>query len=158
MTTTWQARVRDAIRAAGYADLDQLLEREPSSTYTQLAERVGPEVLPVQISELQLTDAKARGVERFARAVRDVLYRSLREQLPLGWSGSAPRAELDPQFQNGLAFTLWRTHLYRFELPESLTDAIEASVSAAASPGWTPASAADPVLLEAFRSAWPQPS
>jgi hypothetical protein len=79
----WKANIALRLRDLGYASLTDLLTVMPCQSYADIAERLGPNVAPIQVIAIQFEEAKSTLSVR--QAAKDSLCRNINEQLPHGW-------------------------------------------------------------------------
>jgi hypothetical protein len=137
-------RIRERVRAKGFASLLDFTETRPTATFLDLANDLGVEdVAAVQIEWLLKDEALERNCfERFARAS---LVREMYEQLPQGW-GIGENVE----YRRASVCAKWcRTLGSEYDHATGrVFDALEAANPPV---GWLPAGADDPIIDKAFR-------
>lgn len=148
----WEQELLSRVKAAGFADLDQFLSARPGVSHPALAEELGGPVMGVQIVTRQLNQAKARGTLRDALA--DALVRCLRQVLTQGWS-KTPGDGVEPDFVNVTGWSTWSALVTDYLPDPEIKHAVWNVLNTQAKPGWLPETAKDPLIVEAFRSAWP---
>jgi hypothetical protein len=147
---SWQAEVTERARELGAVSVRAFVENHPEATYAELADLLGPQVMPIQVYELHLREAHAVGPAAFREAAADSLVRELRAHLEGGrWS--------DDDEDNIPAWATWVSSLARVEADREVTTRLWAALKAHAKPGWRPSSKDDPVIVAAFDEAWPLP-
>lgn len=151
-TADWATRLRARVRDHGAETISDFLKMHPAVPYTEVVKRLAPWVAAMQLSRLQMEEARDQGTLR--EAAMDSLARNLNE-LPEGWvadsvtesraAGAAAHTttavEIDgrsPQF---------RSHL--LEVYKALK-ALQPPV------GWRPSGANDPLIQAAFDRGWPK--
>jgi hypothetical protein len=140
---SWQADVMEKVRALGATSMREFVESHPDATYAELADMLGPEVMPIQVYDLHLREAHAAGPVAFREAAADSLARDLRRHR---WS--------DDDEDNIPVWAAWASSLARVE--DKATVHLWAALKAHAKPGWRPSSKDDPVIVAAFAEAWPR--
>lgn len=142
----WRARLAERLASHGVASATAHAAARPSATLPELASLLGADVAPIQLRWLMLEEARASGPDALAHYARDLLARELRRYTPSGWNPG-------DDFKSG-TFGAWAAGLPD-EYESIALDVWEALLRARPPAGWTPAGTDDPLLVEAFRAAWP---
>src|SRR5262245_64046658 len=85
----WNERIYQRIRRFGSETILEFLAQFPISTYMELSDKLGDDIAPVQLQNLQFKEALEIGQIR--NAAMDGLVRVLRDGLPRGWNPKEPR-------------------------------------------------------------------
>ena len=152
-TNTWQSdwpfRVYQRIGELGFHSLSEYFASRPMVPLLDLADELGFDIAAVQLELLWFREAEARG--QLAHALGSLLIRSIRDELPDGWS----RGE-DFDFRLVGAFASWG-QMACCVLSESQRDQVwDCLRSLSPGPGWLPVvppDAATSRLLEAIEEA-----
>ena len=153
----WQRRVYDKLERIGFSQVSDYLAARPGATYAQLAEELGDDTAPVQITRLHLLEAKRAGQLR--DGARDALVRYVRERLPSGWGRKPPNEEqYEQDFLNASAWSGWSRELEEAAPAEfsAFADAIWEQLSRSAPEGWLPVNTSDKTVVAIFDAAWPR--
>jgi len=151
---TWQKELTESVKELGHTSLLAFAANSPGATYEELAERLGPKVMPVQVLDLHLREALSRGPAAYREAAADALARQLRARLPAGWSRSAADG-VDHEFANISAWVTWTSALAQVERDDAVVERLWEALKRRAVPGWRPSSGTDPTIVAAFDEAWP---
>lgn len=153
----WKEKIYDRVRARGFKQMRDYLANQPTATYHQLADQLGEDVAPVQLTMMHVAEAHADGAHAFREAAKDCLVRYLRERLPLGW-GRVPldQRELTESFMNTKAFVGWESSIEEVDRAMApYIDGVWDQLQELAINGWLPEGADDEVIRRAFDAAWP---
>src|SRR5688572_2404485 len=144
------SRVVELLNRRGFESLSDFLSAFPSDTYPQLAERLGPDIAPVQIQQLQFLEAMDANTVRVAAI--DGLARKLREHLPEGWAGDpSSRSMAMSAFAHWAGMVETRAKSVKGDALLAVWRALERACPPG---GWLPSSARDECLGKAFAEAW----
>jgi len=125
--------------------VSEFANAHPGATFAELAQRLSPDVAPIQVETLFRDEALRSG--RFSQYVRDSLVRNLRSYLPDGW-GVGPQAH----FQASRAFASWMSMLGdKYDAPaERMWNRLR---ELSPTQGWQPIGRDDELVLAAFSGA-----
>jgi hypothetical protein len=142
-SSDWDKRIYDAVRREGVESVSEFANAHPAATFAELAQRLSPDVAPIQVETLFRDEALRSG--RFSEYVRDSLVRNLRRHLPHGW-GVGPQAH----FQASRAFASWMAMLgdEYDAAAERMWSRLRELTPAE---GWQPTGPDDQLVLAAFR-------
>lgn len=146
--------IPQAIHAAGYQNLSDLLEHMPACSYVELVRLIGVPAVPIQLIAIQFKEAKHTGTVR--RAAMDNLVRNIVEELPNGWGIGA-----EAKSKQAMALAGWSTELRvtggcREKKPQ--TDQIIKAFRMTPPPsGWIPTGPDDPYIQAIFDEYWTEP-
>jgi hypothetical protein len=147
----WGANILTAARSLGFETLTAFLGSLPSRTYSEVADRLGKQVAPIQIIAIQFSEAKAKGTVR--AAAMDCLSRNIVEQLPDGWGKGT-----NSDWRAIKALSNWSSEVIATgdcgELEPILDNVMEA-FSKAPPDGWIPIGANDPIIEAIFDEHYP---
>lgn len=147
-----EKHINDRLKALGFDSLADYLAARIGVPYPTLADELGDSVLGMHLAALHVRRAKD-----CRAAAADALVRVLRQVLTKGWDlTDASEAGVSREFVNGTAWTYWAAMLDRCAPSEEVLEAIWEHIKANARTGWLPATPDDPIIAEAFRSAWPR--
>src|SRR5439155_17181587 len=139
------------VRALGFSSLADYLAARVGVPYTDLADELGDGILGLHLAAVQMKQATNRRA-----AAADALVRTLRQVLTRGWDlTEALEPGVTRDFVNVAAWSYWTSLLDAARPPEEVLDRLWEHLKSAAKPGWLPKTADDPVLKQAFDSAWP---
>ncbi len=151
----WQSRLQVKLESLGYSNLEEYLFANPGIGYLKIADELkDANVAAIQLYGEHIRNASREG--RLRQAARDCLSRFLVEHLKRGWGCGRHFP-----FRVASAFGDWKSILQHFmESDEKLVGRLDAVTEAikASNPheGWIPKSSDDPILRNAFDTAWPE--
>jgi len=152
-STDWEQRLRERVQARGFDRVADYLAAHPLASYAELADDLGDDVAPIQVTRLQLAEAKEANVLREAAA--DVLVRVLRADLPEGWGRVPAGDDAEPDYLNASAFASWGAPMKWAGVADDVVAGVGAQLKARATPGWLPMGPRDQVIVAAFDAVWP---
>ncbi len=135
-------RIRERIEAAGEASLVQFLRGRPTSTFREIADEIGG-VAPVQVIWQVIAECGAR--REWAWFVRDQLVRALYAEQPEGLTFPEKPTQPLAMVWVGAKARIGRSNREAFKRSRARLKALVKDRQP-----WLPASADDPMLLEAF--------
>jgi hypothetical protein len=148
----WEQRLTSSVQSLGYADLTALLASMPLRAYSEVAQRIGPRVAPIQVISMQFEEARARNTVR--DAAMDSLCRNIIEELPNGWA-TGERAE----WKAILALSSWSSEVQSTGRSPELKPVVHRIAdhfrSQPPPTGWLPTGPDDPFIVSAFDECWP---
>jgi hypothetical protein len=144
----------ECLKDRGHSSVRAFITSHPEASYPELAQLLGPSVLPVQVLDMHLREAHTAGRSAYRIAAAESLARQLRALLPQGWSRTTS-PDVDPEFVNISAWVTWTSALAQVDRDETVISRLWDALNTHASPGWRPSSGDDPVIVNAFNEAWP---
>jgi hypothetical protein len=150
----WRTRHLQRVRDAGSPTVAEFLNRYPAIPYHKVTRRhLGDVVAPIQLIQLQFDEAVANGTVR--EAAKDLLVRTINEQLKYGWQKGGHwrfnQAGVYSHFTNDLG-----THSGDETLKEIGKRVIAALRQLSPAADWIPKSNDDPLIVQAFDLGWPE--
>ena len=106
---------------------------------------LGDDVAPIQMTRLQLSEAKQAGGLR--AAAKDVMVRVMRAELPEGWARVA--------YLNASAFASWGAPMKWASVADDVIAAVGERLNASAPVGWKPTDSGDAVIAAVIDDCWP---
>lgn len=149
----WPKRLKRELRKRGFETVIDFLKNHPAESYIEIAGRIAPWVVAMQVERLHMQEAKHQGLIRDAAI--DAFIRELNGRLPDGWipdsevesraagafAGAVTLVELDgesPEFRSQM-FAMYHA-LKEFNPPL----------------GWRPTGPEDKLIQDAFARGWPK--
>jgi hypothetical protein len=148
----WEKRLRERIRARGFERVEDYLAAHPLASYAELAGDLGDDVAPIQVTRLQLSEAKQGGNLR--AAAKDVMVRVIRAELSEGWGRVPPGEEAEPDYLNASAFASWGAPMKWAGVSDDVIAAVGERLNASAPVGWKPTSNEDAVVASVINGCW----
>lgn len=148
----WRERIYRGIRRFGCETVSEFLEKFAGETYSQVVERLGDEIAPVQLQCVQF--GEARETRRLREAAMDGLVRVVNDMLPSGWNSKDPRSSAAI-----CAFGAWAGMVKAeggFQDSDLLLEVWRAIETRLPGIGWHPKNVQVPILQEAFKAGWPK--
>ncbi|HEY2748252.1 MAG TPA: hypothetical protein VGL86_26700 [Polyangia bacterium] len=149
----WEKRLRERIGARGFGRVADYFAAHPLASYAELANGLGDDVAPIQVTRLQLSEAKQEHALR--EAAKDVLVRVIRAELPDGWGCVPPGDDAEPDYLNASAFASWGAPMKWAGVHDDVIAAVGERLKDSATTGWLPRGADDPLITTMFDAAWP---
>lgn len=147
----WPTRLERLLREQGFESVSGFLERHPAEPYVDVVKRIAPWVAAMQLSRLQMQEAKREGTLR--EAAMDAFAREL-NWLPEGWipdSASESRAAAAYAHASTLVELDGESPQFSGQMSE-VYDALKALQPPI---GWRPSGPNDPLIQEALARGWP---
>jgi hypothetical protein len=151
-STDWEKRLRERIRARGFERVEDYFAAHPLASYSELASDLGDDIAPIQMTRLQLSEAKqARGLRA---AAKDVMVRVLRAELPEGWGRVPAGDDAEPDYLNASAFASWGAPMKWAGVADEVIAAVGERLNASAPVGWKPTDSADAHISAVIDACW----
>jgi hypothetical protein len=139
----WYRRVLDGVASAGFPSVMAFAAGHPTWTYRQLAEALGPDIVPVHVEWIERKEAM--DTDRFRDFAASNLVRTLRECMPEGW-GRGDK----PDFRVAHSFGTWGASLGA-NYPDDIVLGAAAALKKSSVPtGWLPTGPDDPLIVAAL--------
>jgi hypothetical protein len=132
----WEQRLRERLRSRGFSSAAEFLRARPGASYEVLAEELGDDVAPIQVTRLQLAEAKQKQTMRPAAA--DMMARVFRAELPDGWGRVPDGEDVDADYLNASAFGSWAAPMKWTGLDDATIARIGGRLKQLARVGWMP--------------------
>ena len=149
----WEKRLRERVRARGFGRVADYFAAHPLASYAELANDLGDDVAPIQVTRLQLSEARQEGTLR--GAAMNVLLRVIRAELPNGWGRIPPGDDAEPDYLNASAFASWGAPMKWAGVPDHVIAAVGERLKDSATMGWLPRGTDDELITAVFDAAWP---
>jgi hypothetical protein len=149
----WQKRIFIHLREKGYETINDFLRHFPAEPYVDVANRIAPWVAAMQLSRLQMQEAKHQGTIR--GAAMDSIARNLNWRLPAGWAiDDKSVSEAAGAFANTSTSVVIDGQSAEFK--SRIREIYQALKALQPPNGWRPIGANDPLIQEAFERGWPE--
>lgn len=142
----WRRRIAERVRESGFESLTSFSDSAATSTFGEIASRLGTDVAPIQLAMLMREEAVERG--QLGRFARGALVRFLTDYLPKGWQRGK-----EHEYERASAFADWIACLgedYR-TAGERVWSAFMSATNL--TEGWRPNGADDDLLKSLFERA-----
>lgn len=96
----WRQRIVERVRGSGFESLTAFSDSAATSTFQEIASRLGKDVAPIQLAMLMRDEAVERG--QLGRFARGALVRFLADYLPKGWQQGK-----EHEYERASAFADW---------------------------------------------------
>jgi len=168
----WQARIFERLRVRGFKSVTAFSESRPTASAVEMADELSidhaaginhADVAAAQILRIWREEARRGGPEAVERFARRTLVGELHRDLPEGWR--ADWTSNDPETKVAVSRAArstgrWICYLGDEHEPaaDCVLDAVlDAGRTGRIPPGWLPAGADDPLLVDIFRCHWAEP-
>ena len=148
-----EKELRERVRGRGFGRVAEYFAAKPLSSYAELATELGDDVTPIQVTRLQLSEAKQEGALR--EAAKDVLVRVIRAELPNGWGRVPPGDDAEADYLNASAFASWGAPMKWAGVSDDVIAAVGERLKVSATTGWLPRGTDDGLIASVFDAAWP---
>jgi hypothetical protein len=164
----WRSRLVERLRARGFDSMTGFADAIPQASLQAMAEDLSTnhetgidraDLCAEQLVQVWRNEAQGRGPEAVERFSRRMLVGELHRDLPEGWRTNWPRS--DPATSRLASVTAEWICNHAEEDQRAAERACDAMLDEGRAggipPGWLPANADDPLLVEIFRLHWREP-
>jgi hypothetical protein len=151
-TADWPMRVKRRLREQGFETIKDFLKKHPAVPYVDVVNKIASWVAAMQLSRLQMEEAKEQG--KLREAAMDSLARNL-NALPNGWVvDSATESQAARAVARTSALIAVDGNSPQYD--DQMLIVYNALKELNPSIGWRPSGPDDPLIQKAFGRGWPE--